>query len=142
MPLHFLLFVLFGCTTATTGFAPPCVPDAPVPDVAEAAAGDVVHLATHPIAETYDTAVTIGGLDAEVLGVSRVGCEAFDSCVESNGCSSCGDCDACGASGVDCEETVRVRVPALTPGRYGVVVYSKYGASMPGELVVTDPDGE
>jgi hypothetical protein len=131
-----ILLSLAGCAETTTGLAPPCIPDAPEADVASAAPGDTVRLLTHPLLDDFDTTVLVGGTPAEVLGVSRDGCEDFDACLVAEACSACGDCDACGALLTGCVESVRVRVPDLADGAYAVTVWSKYGESRPGVLDV------
>jgi hypothetical protein len=130
----FLLLALLACTTDTTGLAPPCVPDAPVPDASPVAPGETVRLVTHPLADSFDTTVFVGSAAVEVVGVAREGCEDFDDCVADEDCSACGDCDACGPLLAGCVESVRVRVPEVAAGAYEVTVYSKYGESAPGIL--------
>ncbi len=135
-----LLILALACYEVVTGLAPPCLPDAPVPDVTQAAPGDTVRLTSHPLGDDYDTAVYVGSMPAELLGVSRVGCDDYDSCLDTEGCSACGDCDACGGLLLACVETARIRVPAIADGTYGVVIYTQYGETQPATLTVAGPD--
>lgn len=135
-----LSLLLLACSEVVSGLAPPCVPDAPVPEVSTVAPGEATRIRVHPLATDYDTAVYVGASRAEVLGVQREGCEAYDTCLGDEGCSACGDCDACGPLLADCVETVRVRVPVLEAGTYPLVVYSQYGETLPGSLSVGGAD--
>jgi len=133
--MPFLLLAL-ACDATAVGLAPPCTLAAPVPEVETAAPGDRLKIAAHPLGEAFDTAVYIGATRAELLGVQRVDCEAWDSCLTENGCGECADCDACGTAARSCVETARVVVPELPDGEYAVVIYTQYGVTAAGTLQI------
>lgn len=132
-----LLALLLACDDASTSLAPPCTLAAPVPEVEQVAPGDTLRIGVHPLNESFDTAVYVGSLRAEVLGVQREGCEAWDTCLEDEACGECDDCDACGTAARSCEESVRIRVPAVADGEQPVVVYTQYGVTATGYVTVS-----
>lgn len=147
------LLWLLGCGTAVLDEFENCSLDATL-DVAVAAPGDVVVATGGPQFSTFDTAVRVGGLDAEVVEVERtLGCELCDQCrFEAAACTQCGFCPACdeacavpvadtGATPAappeaGCLETVSFVVPDLPPGTAQVVVVNSFGMSAPTPLEI------
>ena len=82
----------------------------------------------------------LGGERAQVVDITREGCDECDSCKEDQGCLACSDCDECDAiCKSDCIESVTFVVPVLPEGPKGVVVYNGSGSSNPVTLNVTAP---
>ncbi len=136
-----LLALFLACSEVVAGLAPPCLPDAPVVEGTTAIVpGATIRLRAHPLSAEYDVSVYVGATAAEVLGVSRDGCDDYDACLEAEACSACGDCDDCGPALLSCVETVRIRVPDLAPAAYPVVIYTRFGQTQPGTLTVAGSD--
>lgn len=135
-----ILLAALACDLSTTLIDRACALGAPTLEPAEADAGGVVRVITTPVTDEADTVVTIGGVRAEVLGVVRDGCDACEDCRETEGCAGCADCDACDDTCATCVEAVRVRVPELEPGTYGVTVTTLFGMTEPAVLAIGGPD--
>lgn len=99
---------------------------------AEAQVGEEVQLNASPLTTLQDSVLFVGGLEAEVLSVDRVGCEACDTCIVEQECSPCGDCDACDAiCDAECSESLRFVTPEREPGATTLTLYNLYGNSDP-----------
>jgi hypothetical protein len=96
------------------------------------APGDEISARGGPQTEAYDTAVRVGGVDAEVLGVVRA-CDECDDCRARQGCLACGTCTAqCDETcATTCQESVSFAVPDLGPGATTLVVVNAWGQSFP-----------
>ena len=97
---------------------------------AEGAPNTLVNARVSPATTVWDTAVYMGATRAEVVNVSREGCDECDACKETEGCQECSDCDACDVScTAECIESVQFRASALPPGIIEVSIYNGHGQS-------------
>ena len=135
-----LLAVLACNTTAPVEFATCDIQLSPTPE--EANPGDVIDLVGGPASVPFDTVVTIAGLDAEVVDITREGCQFCDACRSDNGCLSCqGTCIACEElCAADCIETTRVQVPPAAPfGETSIAIVNTFGTGTTPFLVLGAP---
>jgi len=103
----------------------------------QAAPGDAVVLTGTPFTTIWDSAVYLDQTRAQLLDVSRDGCDACDECRDDYDCNACGDCDACDTlCNEGCVETTTFEVPALAPGAYDVTLVNVHGVSPPVPLIV------
>lgn len=151
-----MLWLAVGCRTPTVDFFESCELDV-VLDPASGAPGEVVTATGSPLTQPYDTLVSVGGVDAEVLEVAREPeCEECDTCKLDAGCLVCGTCLGtsldpdrrleCFGDPFDpqstgycgrCVETLTFVVPASAPrGLTTVVVLNRNGSSAPLEFRV------
>ena len=109
------------------------------PEPAEAEVGSEIQLAAHPMTTLQDTRLLVGGIDATLLSIDRLGCDACDACILETECSPCGDCDACDAiCEAECSESVRFIVPEREPGEAEITLYNLYGNSDPVSFFVAE----
>ena len=135
-----LFFLLMACGTTTIGLVEDC--DVLASDVqpTEAAVGTQATVNVSPVSTHWDTAAYVDGNRAEVVDITREGCEECDSCKDEFGCLACSDCDDCDAiCKSDCVESVVFIVPAVPVGPADVVVYNSNGTSNPLSIMVTAP---
>lgn len=136
-----LALLLFACDTTITSTSQSCEVDLISLTPAQVVPGDTVTLTAVPLTEAWDTAIRVGGLEAEVLTVTREGCDDCDVCQAEQGCTGCKeDCDACDATCDTCVETATFTVPALEAGDHAVLLFNANGGSNPVTLTVTEPD--
>ena len=123
-----MLALLLACVETTTTEVPVCEVELVSLEPASAEVGAEVLLVASPLSESWDTAVLVGGERAQLLGLSREGC---DACIEDNECSSClSDCDPCDAQcAADCTESVSFLVPELPAGPTTVELFNTHGGS-------------
>ena len=101
-------------------------------DPATAEIGDEVVLQASPLTTLQDSHLLVGGTQAEVIAVDRIGCETCDTCIVEADCDPCGDCDACDAiCDAECSETLRFLVPEREAGAANLTLYNLYGNSDP-----------
>lgn len=136
-----MLLLLLGCLPETVSTFNTCEVDLVSVEPTEATVGSEVTLTARPLSEDWDTAVRVGGIDAEVLSVTREDCGACDTCQAEQGCACTEDCDACDVEcRTDCLETVVFAVPQLAPGEHAVTLFNAHGGSASLDLVVVDGD--
>lgn len=135
-----MLFLLLACATTTDAIYLTCDVALVSVEPTVAAPGDEVTLTATPLTEDWDTAIRVGGLDADIVSVTREGCDACDSCNADQGCACNEDCDACDLICDACVETVVFTVPSLDEGEHGIVLFNANGGSMPLTLTVAEPD--
>ena len=75
-----LALLLFACDTTITSTSQSCEVDLISLTPAQVVPGDTVTLTAVPLTEAWDTAIRVGGLEAEVLAVTREGCDDCDVC--------------------------------------------------------------
>lgn len=126
-----LLLALSACdTTVNTDFAS-CQVD--LIDLAPTSGlpGETVTLQAHPVTTTFDTVLSMGGTNAELVSVDRTGCDTCDDCRTTWACLECGgDCDPCDSlCATTCEETVVFTVPQLDAGAYQIELFNAHGHS-------------
>lgn len=126
-----MFLLLLACTDAVSLTLPTCTVDLVTLAPTEAAPGDEVVVTASPVTETFDTALTVGGVRADVLSVDRVGCDACDACLDEAECGTCStDCDACDAlCEAECIETITFVVPELAAGDATVELFNSHGGS-------------
>jgi hypothetical protein len=125
------LSLLLSCVEAVTVEVPVCEVSLTSLSPAAAGVGDEVVLSATPLSEVWDTVILVGGVRAELSGLTRDDCDDCDSCREDNECSDCfSDCDACDAQcAADCVETATFVVPELEPGLTTVELFNTHGGS-------------
>jgi len=145
--MAFLFFILMACGTTTVDLVEDCDVLASAVAPTSAAPGADVAVTLTPVTTHWDTAVYLGGTRAEVVDITREGCDECDTCKEEQDCLACSDCDECDAiCKADCVESVVFVVPSMPAGAADVIVYNGSGASNPVSLNVTmaldtgDPD--
>lgn len=140
-PRLLLLWPLLSCAAEEYVYVPSCTLDAPLAAPATAAVGDAVVLTSSPLTEVWDTVVTIGGVQAELVSLDRTDCDDCDECVADAGCTECDvQCEDCTETCATCVETVTVLVPALAAGSHPVQVFNRHGHSDLGTLEVLAGD--
>ncbi|GEM_PF-949060 len=125
-----LALALWSCTDSTITTEQRCevtltelVPDS-------GSVGDAIALTADPLTDTFDTALYVGGVRAEVSSVTREGCDDCDDCVEEAACNVCGDCDACDLlCEQECLEIVTFVVPEVGAGSTTVQLFNNHGGS-------------
>ena len=131
--------LLSACTTTAVEYPTTCTLPTPVADGA-AAPGAEAWATGGGLSSVNDTVLTVGSAQAEVIAVTRNGCDDLDTCRTDNGCGVCLDCDACAAEEAACVERVNFRVPALQAGDHPLIVLNEYGTSGTGTLTVLGSD--
>lgn len=139
---------LAGCANAVIDEFETCTLDL-APVASEGAPGDTIVLSGGPMSEVRDTRVEVGGVRAQVVEVTRDGCEICDGCRNDSGCAACGLCAGLPLAAEDrvacfgdplasppvpsscdaCIEAVAFVVPDLAPGNVAVLVINKNGQS-------------
>ena len=133
-----LFFFLMACGTTVIDLVEDCDVLASSVQPSEAAPGEQAAVTVSPVTTHWDTAVYLSGTRAEVVDITRVGCEGCDTCREEEGCLACSDCDACDAvCKTECIESVVFVVPPTAAGKADVVVYNSSGTSNPVPIMVT-----
>ena len=99
-----------------------------------------ISLYATPLSETWDTYVTIDGLETEVLSIQRLGCSSCDTCRLENFCDSCDTCEECTAlcDASVCFEELNIQTPALSTDTATLQIINKYGHSPLYELSVVE----
>lgn len=135
------MLLLFACATSDIDIPSACELPAPETEQVEVHVNERVTVRTRPLTDTWDTAVYVGPVRAEILELSREGCESCDECREENACTACEDCDTCTSDCASCDEWVRFLVPELDAGTWSVIVTNRYGQSSPLNLqIVAETD--
>lgn len=139
---------LSGCANAVIDEFETCALDL-VPVASEGAPGDTIVLTGGPMSEVRDTRVEVGGVRAQVVEVTRDGCETCDGCRVDSGCAPCGLCAGIPLATEDrvacfgdplaspavpsscdaCLEAMAFVVPDLAAGFVAVLVINKNGQS-------------
>ena len=129
-----------ACTTSTTSVSVTCLVEGWLSSET-AEVGHEVSFSGTPLTDAADTWVSVGGVPAEILDVTRENCALCDACkeAESATCHSCGRCEACAESCASCVETVDFVVPSVPNGEQAVVVVNSYGAADGLTLEITAP---
>src|SRR5688572_28932502 len=91
MTLPVLMGWLAGCATGTVDVFQTCELEVELLQTT-IALGATVDASGGPYTNVRDTRVVIGGVPAEVVSVSRVGCEVCDQCRLDADCAPCGPC--------------------------------------------------
>jgi len=122
---------LLACLETTTQELASCEVALSTAEPAAAEVGAEVVLSASPLTEDFDTAVLVGGVRAEVLSLTRTGCESCDICVNANECSECSaDCDACDSEcDTNCAESLVFVVPELAAGATTIELFNTHGGS-------------
>jgi len=131
MQLYALLLIfLTGCSTTTVDYSKDCDVRLEPLSPSEGAPNTLVNATVSPNTTVWDTAVYMGNTRAEIVNVSRDGCEECDACKDREGCQECADCDACDSACTDtCVESVQFRASSLPPGAVEVSIYNGHGQS-------------
>ena len=124
-----LVLWLLACDTTVESDFPTCEVEMMELDPVAAAPGETVNLLGRPLTESWDTVIRVGGVNAEVVAVSREDCTECDSCQEAASCNPCLDCDACDRICEICEESVQFVVPDLDPGTAHIEIFNAHGSS-------------
>jgi hypothetical protein len=128
--------LLAGCTTTPVVTLGTCDVGLFAPSAEEVRPGEPLTLGGTPLTTDWDTLVYVGGIEAEITSLERVGCETCDTCRTESLCTACGDCDVCDRLCAEqCDETLTVLVPELEPGPADVWIINRHGRSE--TLVVT-----
>ena len=135
-----LMIFLTACSTTTVDYAKDCDVRLEPLSPSEGAPDTLVNASVSPITTVWDTAVYMGNTRAEVVNVTREGCEECDACKERESCQECADCDACDSSCTDtCIESVQFRASSLAPGKIEVSIYNGHGQSNTQPFVLVGP---
>jgi len=103
--------------------------------------GEPLTIDAAPLTTDWDTVVYIGGVQAELTTLDRVGCETCDTCRTEALCTECGDCDTCDRLCEEqCDESLTVLVPDLAPGPADVWLINRHGRSDSLSVIVLPPD--
>jgi len=103
--------------------------------------GEPLTLDGTPLTTDWDTIVYIGGVQAELTALDRVGCETCDTCRAEALCTECGECDTCDRlCHEQCSETLTVLVPDLDPGPTEVWLINRHGRSDSLSVTILLPD--
>lgn len=132
-----LLLLALACDDTTVETVATCPLGVPTLNATTAAPGDEIRVTLSPLTEAWDTAVTIGSVQATVSGLERDNCDDCDDCQDSGGCTACSECTACETTCDDCLETLTFIVPDIAPGTWPVTIINSHGRSDPISLVVT-----
>lgn len=125
-----LLIFLTACSTTTVDYAKDCDVRLEPLSPSEGAPNTLINATVSPNTTVWDTAVYMGNTRAEIVQVSREGCEECDACKDREGCQECADCDACDSACSDtCVESVQFRASSLPPGAVEVSIYNGHGQS-------------
>ncbi|MEC7946503.1 MAG: hypothetical protein VX265_02980 [Myxococcota bacterium] len=132
---------LFACSTTEVVTLGTCDVALFAPDVDAARPGDPVTLGGTPLTTDWDTVVYVGGVEAEVTALDRVGCETCDACRVESLCTECGDCDDCDrVCAEQCDEFLTFLVPEVAPGIVDVWLINRHGRSDALPLTVLESD--
>jgi len=102
--------------------------EAPSPD--QGLPGAEIEVKARPLTTVQDSILFVGGKEANVLSVDRVGCEDCDACILEADCNPCEDCDSCDAiCAAECVESLRFQVPDLNAGSVSISLYNLFGSS-------------
>ncbi len=161
--MRFLCFLfsaalLLGCeATTASGPVPSCdhVVDSLTPDSGPVAGGTEVVVSGLFISteSVRDTVVRVGGIQAEVLGMTREGCETCDACTnEALLCVTCErECRGLAefTDGADtlwpaseCLETLTFETPAGSPGPAPVLILNGRGTSQDSVFTYGETGGD
>lgn len=135
------LVALFACSGAVPAEFAICELQI-TPNPAEAFPGEPVDVVGGPTSVTFDTVVTVGGVAAQVLDITREGCDFCDVCRADNNCLSCaGTCIACEElCAADCVETTTLVVPdGVGYGETDIAIVNTFGTGTAPFLVLGAP---
>lgn len=126
-----MFLLLLGCTETTTLTLPSCTVELHEAAPAAALPGEQVVVTATPVTEDFDTALSVGGVRAEIVSVDRADCDACDACMTDAECGTCSaDCDACDAlCEATCVETITFVVPAVDAGETRIELFNAHGGS-------------
>lgn len=111
------------------------------PSVDEARPSEPVTLSGTPLTTDWDTVVYVGGAEATITALDRVGCETCDACRVESLCTECGDCDDCDrVCAEQCDEFLTFLMPELAPGRVDVWLINRHGRSDTLQMTVLESD--
>lgn len=122
--------LLPACTTTAVVTLGTCDVALFTPSAEELRPGEPLTLGGTPLTTDWDTVVYVGGVEAEVTALERVGCQTCDTCRTESLCTECGDCDDCDRLCAEqCDETLTVLVPDVEPGPADVWIINRHGRS-------------
>jgi hypothetical protein len=136
LSMHLLACAFFGftllagsCAVSTTTVLQTCHVRLEIlkPDRIEPGENAIVE--GHPFTSAYDTAVYVDDTRATLLDVTRLDCDACDTCIVNEECGICSDCDACDATCAACFETATFLVPKVGSGQHEVRLFNRHGES-------------
>jgi hypothetical protein len=133
--------LLPACTTSDVVTLGTCDVALFTPSAEQVRPGEPLTLGGTPLTTDWDTVVYVGGVEAEVTAVSRVGCKTCDTCRTESLCTECGDCDDCDRLCAEqCDETLTVLVPDVDPGIADVWIINRHGRSETLQVTVLSAD--
>lgn len=128
--------LLPGCSTTAVVTLGTCDVGLFAPSAESVRPGEPLTLGGTPLTTDWDTRVYVGGVEAEITALDRVGCKTCDTCRTESLCTECGDCDDCDRLCAEqCDESLTVLVPDLAPGPADIWIINRHGRSE--TLVVT-----
>jgi hypothetical protein len=133
--------VLWGCTSETADLADACEVrlDTPTPEMVFV--GESVSFTGTPLTEIRDTVLLVGGETHEIADLTRLDCEACDTCrFDAPECSACGDCDECDDVCNSCTESISFTATNAALGETYISIYNLYGASNNVPLTILESD--
>jgi hypothetical protein len=126
-----------SCTTTSVVTLGTCDVALFAPSLTEVRPGEPLTMGATPLTTDWDTVVYVGGIQAEVTALSRVGCTTCDTCRSESLCTECGDCDNCDRLCVEqCDESLTVLVPDVAPGLSEVWIINRHGRSETLEVTI------
>ena len=123
-----LLTLTLGCTTTTSVTTLTC-DVALVVNATEASPGDTLTATGGPFTQTWDTRVTVGGVEAALIDLVRDDCTACDLCKIEAECVTCATCEDCQTTCESCDEHLDFRVPEVESGERMVQLINLHGTS-------------
>ena len=143
IPLALVALMGTACATSPVVTLGTCDVGVFSPSAEEVRPGDPFTVGGTPLTTDWDTLVYMGGVQAELTDLSRVGCETCDTCRTDSLCTACSECDTCDRLCAEqCDETVTVLVPDLPPGPVDVWLVNRHGRSDTVTVTVLAPPSD